>query len=345
MSDFVSHLRFVHNTQTILSMVIIYLIVSTWTFGTELRRDLYGFLRTIEVARTVIEVPERLADLGTEMPNHDAALRDELMSAIGHAVLTVAPLRIWPVTSLPNESSPVGTQWQGLQNQEWIVETLGHLEDDLTEVRMWLDERQPDLVRLRRDLQPNRRRPREQLSTQDIRRLTTPIVLPSIVDWPVDASSGFAVVELEAYVPIRLRSIRRGRCEDGDATGIADRRGLREIWRQYVEIGITMDCRTFGPYRFVIQTDTVRLLPSTFDEYPYLSGELEAIADLTPNDALAWGGKPTSGWDPRARSEILRNIHQRGTSRYRRACHDDCSPHLPSYHALQPANFHSERII
>ena len=70
---------------------------------------------------------------------------------------------------------------------------------------------------------------------------------------------------------------------------------------------------TFGPYRFVIQTDTVRLLPSAFDEYPYLKRELEAIADLTPNDALAWAAglqvDGIRGRDPRFFGTSIRGEH------------------------------------
>ena len=302
MSDYLSHFRFVHNTQTVLSLAIIYLIVSTWTSGTELRRDLNGFLRTVEVARAVVETPERLADLIPDLPNHHAALSAELATATGHAVLTVAPLRIRSVTSLPDESSPIGTQWQGLQNQEWILQTLGNPEDDLTEVRAWFNERTFDQEPLSRTVR--RRDPR--IHDQDIRELTRPILLPSTTDWPADSSSGLAVLELEAYVPV-LPSRTRKRCED--VTGIARYRDPR--WD--VELGLIIDCTTFGPYRFATQTDTVRLPPSAFERYPYLQRELAAIADLTPNDALAWAaGLQVDGIrerDPRFFGTPIRGEH------------------------------------
>ena len=309
MSDFVNHLRFVHNTQTILSLTILYLVLSSWTSGPELRSDLEGFLRTVDAAREVVEMPERLPGLVPEMPNHHLVLSAEITSTIGYPVLVVNPLRIRSATSLPNNASTVGAQWRALRDQEWILQKLGNPEDDLSEVGAWLDERKPYRLHLNRELRRAARlRPGggRRLSAQDIRRLTTPILLPSVTDWPAESSSGFAIVELEAYVPMP-RSRFRGSCED--LTGIAKHRELR----RNRELGIIFDCKTLGPYRFVAQTDTVRLPPSAFDRYPYLQRELEAIADLTPNDALVWAaGLQVEGIrerDPRFFGTPIRGEH------------------------------------
>ena len=280
MSDFVNHLRFVHNTQTILSLTIMYLVWSSWTSGPELRSDLDRFLRTAEAARAVVEMPERLAGLVPEMPNPHLVLSAEITSTLGYRVLAVNPLRIRSVTSIPNNTSTVGAQWRALQDQEWILQKLGNPEDDLSEVGAWLDERKSHLLRLNRELHAARRPPgRQRPSARDIRRLTTPILLPSVIDWPAEGSSGFAIVELEVYVPMPRRRFRR-LCED--LTGIAKYRDLR-LARA---LGIIFDCTTLGPYRFVAQTETVRLPPSMFERYPHLQREFKTIADLLPNDAL-----------------------------------------------------------
>ena len=121
MTDYVSHLRFIHNTLTILSLTIMYLVWSSWTSGPELRSDLDGFLRTAEAARTVVEMPERLVGLVPEMPNPHLLLSSEITSTIGYPVLAVNSLRMRSATSLPSDTSPVGVQWRALQAQEWAV--------------------------------------------------------------------------------------------------------------------------------------------------------------------------------------------------------------------------------
>ena len=195
MSDFVNHLRFVHNTQTILSLTIMYLVWSSWTSGPELRSDLDRFLRTAEAARAVVEMPERLAGLVPEMPNPHLVLSAEITSTLGYRVLAVNPLRIRLVTSIPNNTSTVGAQWRALQDQEWILQKLGNPEDDLSEVGAWLDERKPYLLRLNRELHAARRRlGRQRPSARDIRRLTTPILLPSVIDWPATGRQRVALV-------------------------------------------------------------------------------------------------------------------------------------------------------
>ena len=46
MSDYLTHLRFVHNVQTIICLTIIYFVWSSWTSGTELLGELNRFLQT-----------------------------------------------------------------------------------------------------------------------------------------------------------------------------------------------------------------------------------------------------------------------------------------------------------
>ena len=310
MTDYVSHLRFIHNTLTILSLTIMYLVWSSWTSGPELRSDLDGFLRTAEAARTVVEMPERLVGLVPEMPNPHLLLSSEITSTIGYPVLAVNSLRMRSATSLPSDTSPVGVQWRALQAQEWILQTLGSPEDDLAEVGAWIAMRRPGPLDLNRELRRRvrRQRPRSRLSTQDIRMLTTPILLPIAIDWPAEGSSGFAIVELEAYVPmLRSRFPASRQCED--LTGVATYRNLQ----QARELGIIFDCMTSGPYRFVAKTDTIRLPPSEFDKYSYLQREFDAISDLTPADALAWSvGQQTAGIrgrDPRFFGAAIRGEH------------------------------------
>ena len=116
MSDFVSHLRFVHNTQIILSLTILYLVGANWTSAPELRRDLEGFLRTTEAVREIPEMPGRLPALVPNMPNHHLVLSAEIADTVGYRVLAFNPRQVWSVKSFPNREAPVGILWQALQD-------------------------------------------------------------------------------------------------------------------------------------------------------------------------------------------------------------------------------------
>ena len=275
-SDHVNHLRSIHNKQTILSLVILYL---AWSSGTGLFRDLNSFFRTAEEAKTL---PERVADLMHKVLPNSYLLGFDLGTITDHPVETVPTFRIQSATSLSDELSPIGTKWQAIQNHELIFQTLGNPEDDLSEVRTWLDERRPSLERIEIHHRDSGR------SAQDIHRLTTPIVRPSVTDWPPAASSAFAVVEIEVYVP-RQRNLS----ELLENVTIIEK--YPNPHRDH-ELGINFDRATFGPYRFVTETYTVPLPLSAFNplsafkKYPDLQKKLDEdkeFASLTSNDALA----------------------------------------------------------
>lgn len=280
MSDFVNHLRFVHNTLIILSLTILYIVWASWTSGRELRSDLEDFLRTAEAVRNVAETPERLSGLLPSMLNHHRVLSEEITRAIGYPVFAINPLRIRSVTSFPDDVMTIGSQWRALQDQEWILQKLNNPEDPLSELKAWLDDRLYYRQFLNRELRRARMSPGTgSLDTRDIRQLTTPILLPSVIDWPEEGSDGYAIVEFKVYAPMSRRGFR-GLCED--LTAIAKYRDQHRDRK----LRIVIDCQIFGPYRIHAQTETVRLPRSLFERYTYLQREFETIADLLPNDAL-----------------------------------------------------------
>ena len=144
-----------------------------------------------------------------------------------------------------------------------------------------LEERRRQLFFLDRELD-NRREIDyilRQLSELEIDRLTLPILLPSVIEWPPERESGIAIIELDVYIPM-LRSHARSPCKD--LTRIAKYRNLRRD----LELGIRFECMTLGPYRFFAQTETIRLPPRVFERYAHLQREIESISGLLPNDAI-----------------------------------------------------------
>lgn len=278
------HLRFVHNTQTILSAAVLYLVYSTWTSGPELRQELEDFLQLVEYAKVYVERRDPLTSLVPEMPNHNAALASEVNRATGHSVWALAPFRIRSVRPLPEKSAPVGAQWRALQDQQWTVQTLGNPEHGWTEVRAWLDERRSNLARALRGGARGRLprlKKRKVKRIQDRVRHQLPIVRLSVTDWPAEAKFVAANVQIVAYVAMTEKLFSEGA---ENITSPAEYRDLHLAFESRVVIAR----KTFGPFQFVSRTNKVQLPSSAFDRYPHLQQKINVIKDLTPTEALAW---------------------------------------------------------
>ena len=73
-----THLRLVHNAQTLISLIFLYLIVTSWNSATELYGDLTRFGDVVTEVRQAVERPGRLDGLVLEMPDHKALLNRDL---------------------------------------------------------------------------------------------------------------------------------------------------------------------------------------------------------------------------------------------------------------------------
>ena len=282
MSDYLNHLRFVHNTQTVLCLVIIYIVCANWTPGRELLHELDDFARTMHYSRDVVEKSERLAHLVPELSDQHAVMSEAISGASGPSVRAIAPIRVRQLTVLPAETSTVGVQWQRLKKHQWLLQTLGEPEEGWSEVRAWLDKWKCCQQRLG-DILERRRRRRGRPSRFDIRRLKTPSVTMSVTDWPRDAKAVLARVEVAMYFPERW-DVAGECCKK--ATSAAE---FVDIVRDY-KWNLLIGVKTFGPYRFVVQSTTVRLSQSTFDNYPHIQEDLSSIANLNLAEAVAWAG-------------------------------------------------------
>ena len=288
MSSYLTHLRFVHNLQTTICLAIIYLVWSSWTSGTELLAELNRLFRTTALAREAVESHGHLSYLIPDIPSSRNSLGTEIAEMTGLNVSVSAPSMARSLTSPPDEWAPIGVQWDQLQEQEWLLTTLGLSEDSLREVSAWLDERwRPCLRYLSATLdRRNRRDPRARrryraLSSRDRLRLTTPEVYFTVTDWPESADTVSALVEVMVYVPQRdgtihdCRKVGNNVSDAGELTPDDD-------------LGLFVERKTFGIQRLITQPISVRIPRTAFDDYRHLEWELDGIADLTPTAALEW---------------------------------------------------------
>ena len=281
MSDYANHLRFVHNSQTVLSLTIIFLIGSTWTPGTELLQDLNGFFQTIQIARSVDETPERLAELVPAVRYRHLALSANVSTAIGHRLRAVAPMHVQSLTPVPDASSPVGVQWDALQELQWRLQKLRGPTDDLADVREWIDGRQRARSHLRRDLASSRNRIRHNFSRQDIERLMTPVVYLTPSNWPIRTETNVIPVDLEVYLPIPRRYFR-GQRADGAIV-----RRFRDIRKDF-SLDIVIEWEQFGTFEFLIEAETIGLPEDQRTEFPELNRQISALRDYNASDAISW---------------------------------------------------------
>ena len=263
-----------------------------------------------QVTRQVVENPEHHPILAPAIRNYRTLLNRELFDTIGHRVMAIAPSRIQSVTSLLEESAPIGTQWQELQGHQWILQTLGTSQESLTDVRVWLDRWRRCQRYLERGLRALQERPGLDLqrppSSAEIRELTTPVVDLVVTDWPENSNFVSAAVEVAVYVPARHRSLHPCRRDAAEIPDPGD-------FTRDDEWGLFVERKTFGSYRFVVRTDTIRLPPSTFDRYPFLEQALNTIGEFTPSEALNWAEKQQvariRGQDPRFFGTNIRGEH------------------------------------
>ena len=312
MSHYLTHLRFVHNVQTIICLTIIYLVWSSWTSGTELLGELNRFLRTTELAREVVGSPERISYLIPDIPSSRNSLRAEIEKMTGLSVSVNAPSMARSLTNLPNESAPIGVQWEQLQTQEWLRTTLGPSGDSLRDVGAWLNDRwRPCLRYLETTLRRARRDPRasRRLASREAARLMTPEVYFTVADWPESADTVSALVEVIVHLPQRYGShgsIHNCRTVGNDVPDAGELTTDNDL-------GLFVERKTFGFRRLAMQTELVRIPPATFDDYLHLERDLEFIADLTPPAALNWAEDQQvagiRGRDPRFLGTTIRGEH------------------------------------
>ena len=281
MSDYANHLRFVHNSQTVLSLTIIFLIGSTWTPGTELLQDLHGFFQKIEAARTVDETPERLAELVPAVRYRHVALSANVSTAIGHRVRAVTPMHVQSLIPIPDASSPVGVQWEALQELQWRLQKLKGPTDDLADVREWIDDRQRARFYLRRDLASSQNRIRHNISRQEIERLMTPVVYLTPSNWPIRTETNVILADLKVYLPMPRRYSRGQRANGGIVRRFRDT-------REDFSLDIFVEWEQFGPFEFLTEVETIGLPEDQRSEFPELNRHMAALRDYNSSDAISW---------------------------------------------------------
>lgn len=273
-SEFMRHLRFVHNAQTLLSLLVVYLVLSSWTSGLEVLGDLDGFIQTSQRVRGVVDRPESL-DVLVPSVREDRSRRDrDLSDRISHRVAVTSPSIVRSMTSLPPESASIGLQWTALQRQTWSLKELDTSQHDFSEVRDWLalwnDRWGYCRYVFERDRRSARSRSGSRFSYNDIRRSVTPDVRILAPDWTGESNVVLGRIEVIAYVP-----------ESRDDPSC---RRLYDPW-DYMrdeEWKLSIDREVFGPYAFNVQTTTIQLPPSTLGRFPHLQKELTSIRNLTP---------------------------------------------------------------
>lgn len=263
----VSHLRFVHNTLTIFSFVLIYLVWSAGISRTGLLRELTSFLEVADNARSFIEGPNRLRDLVPAVRDGKlrAAMASEVFDATGHIVrVAEVPLQVVSVSPLPDETATIAAQWQALRKHEWKIQTIGSIEGAWSDIREWFDEDSRNLDRaLRAGLSPSR----SLLNDIKTRAQYVPLLRLFVKDWPTNSQSGSTFVEIQAYIviPAVLPQVKLTR-------------------------------KSFGPYPFNSELTTVGLPSDVFDRFSFVQRQMDEIGERTPTEALEWAaGQQVAG--------------------------------------------------
>lgn len=268
------HLRFVHNAQTLLSLLVVYLVLSSWTSGTELLDDLDGFIQTTQLARGVVDRPASLELLVPSVREARDRRDRELSEKIGHRVAVTSPSIVRSMTSLPSESASIGLQWTEFQSKAWILKEVDLSQHDFFEVRDWFvrwnDRWGYCRYVFERDRRSHRDRSAPRFSYNDIRRSITPDIRILVSDLKVESNVVAGRVEAIAYLPESRNHISCRRLYN------------RWDYMRDEEWKLSIDRESFGPYEFEVRTQTVRIPPSTFERFPHLQNELTSIQNLTP---------------------------------------------------------------
>ena len=299
MSDYLTHLRFVHNVQTIICLTIIYFVWSSWTSGTELLGELNRFLQTSELVREAVESRRGPSYLLPGRRTNRNSIRNEIFNMTGLLLSVNAPATVRSLTTMPDESAPIGVQWEALHEQEWLRQWVGTERDSLTDVGRWLNERwSPCSQHLRLALDRQQRDPRRlerlrrrdpraelprdsRLTGSEINRITTPEIYLTVAGWLDSADTITALVEVVVLVPQSFGFVHSCR---GAPNNVPDAGEFTEHdeWELFAER------KSFGYSQFPKESEVVRLPESTFDGYFHLERELDAIAEFTPTAALEW---------------------------------------------------------
>ena len=280
MLDYMKHLRFVHNAQTILCLAVMYMIVSSWTSGTEVLADLDGFIQTMQRARHAVETPGDITYLVPSVRRDRERTNRDLSATLGHEVSLIVPRVLRATTSLPVESESIGRQWTALQKQQWTLKEVDITDQDFTEVRewykLWYARWGTCVLKFKRDSSARRDRFALRRSYHAGRRSATPDFRIIVPNWRESSSVVSATIEFIAYIPVS-----RSHPSCRTASNLRHH-GLGEDWT------LSPDSARFGPYELPVRTSTIVLPQSTFDRYHYLQRVLSSIRELTPNEVREW---------------------------------------------------------
>ncbi len=276
MYEYFTHMRLVHNAQTLICLIALYLIWLGWSPATELYGDLVAFGDMARKASQAVDRPSNLDDLTPDMPDHKAALHRQLRTALG-PVYIVDPhsLPIELLTPFPQASSvSVPILWQELQNQRWRVpERLTVPRNVLDEMRVWLDEWHRCKSALAQQLYalpgPTR---------VDPSRYTTPTVRVAIFAGRRRSDVVSVTFQIAVYSP----GLRRHYCRGDSRADFYDRDSELRVTREY---------KRFGPLYLRVQSRGLSLPVSLFDRYRYLKVNLSQIGERTLEEALAWAAE------------------------------------------------------
>ena len=302
MFDHMRHLRFVHNAQTILCLAVVYLIASSWTWGTEVLRDLDGFSQTMQRARRVVEEPDEITRLVPSVRDTRDGKNRRLSETLGRRVTLIAPRVVETTTSLPVDSESIGRQWTALEAQRWRVKEIDITHKGFSDVRDWYAQWYKRWGICVFHFENDRRTDRDHFNPRSPirgRRFATPDFRVTVADWGTNRSVVSAMVDFVVYVPESRRhpSCRR-RHSPRDYM-------IRDEWTLSPEV------KRFGPYQLVVETKMIQLPQSTLDQYNYLRAALSLIGDLAPNEVREWAMREKVS-EIRERESRLFGTHIRG---------------------------------
>ena len=274
------HLRFVHNTQTVLSLSVIYLVASSWTIGPEVGNDLDAFLRTAQLVRGAINNPGNVAALVQEVRSDRAKRRRDVVRAIGHRTTVVLPAHADTATSLPNDDAPIIEQWRAIKEHHWTVRELAVSHQVFADVRSWYSDwyRQwePCIAHFVQDLEEVWDGSGGPLSGEEIRAYTTPKLTLVVEEWDPGEPFVDVTLEMAVHIPNTPSTVW---CQP-DA--FSNRTPNARVWQPEVQE------QAFGIHEFPVEERSVSVPSSTFDRFPYLQGVLPAIGTLTPSEVRQW---------------------------------------------------------
>ena len=275
-----THLRLVHNAQTLISLILLYLIWTGWNSATELYGDLTRLGDVVRTARQAVETPSNLDDLVLEMPDHKALLHRELRRALSPNRVYIEDGHSLPIdllTAFPEESVPIRILWQELQRQRWRVPARFTVpEDVLEDMRSWLNEWRHCHLALTQHVHGILRRLRGGQVAAD--RYTIPTLRIAVFGGGRRPDVVSVILQIAVYSP----ALRRHYCR-GDSRA--------DFYERDFDLQVTREYKRFGPLYLGVQSKEVSLPDSLFDRYHYLQRNLGEIGDQTLDEALVWAAQ------------------------------------------------------